>query len=697
MWQRRTKKGGPCGPPRLVDVDRRPDQKSMSPMPPPPGGMGAAFFSGFSAIIASVVMSNPATDDASCSAVRTTLVGSMMPAFTRSLNSPVCASKPNAYSLLSSTLPEITAPSSPALEAIWRSGVRIALRTISMPKRWSSFSALSLERIAPARASATPPPGTMPSSTAARVACSASSTRSLRSFTSTSEAPDADHRDAARELRQPLLQLLAVIVRGGLHDLRADLVAAALDVLGRARTLDDRGVLLLDQDLLGLAEHVERHVLELDAEILADHLTAGKDRDVLEHRLAPIAEARGLHRRDLQAAAQLVDDQRRQRLAFHVLGHDQQRTAGLHNRLKQRQHRLQAGELLLVDQDVRLIELGRHLLGVGDEIGRHIAAVELHPLDHVELSLDALGLLDRDHALVADLLHRFGDHLADLGVAVGGERGDLCGLGRRGDLAGVLLQLLDDRVHRLVDAALEVHRVHAGGNRLGALAHDRLGEHGCGGGAVAGEVVRLGGDLPHHLRAHVLELVGELDFLRDGHAVLGDTRRAEALVEHHIATLRAERDLHRVGENIDAAQHPLAGIAAELNVLGSHCLSSLLSSVADFRGKPRSGSLLLRDTALDDAHDVGLLHDQEFLAIELDLGSRPLAEQHAVAGLHVERDKLAGLVARARPDRQNLALHRLFLGGVGNDDAAGGLFLGIQPPDDHPVMQGTELHSDSLL
>src|SRR5271166_3176266 len=73
-----------------------PDQKSMSPMPPmpPPGGIPGAFFSGFSATIASVVTSRPATDAASCSAVRTTLVGSMMPALTRSLNSPVWASKP---------------------------------------------------------------------------------------------------------------------------------------------------------------------------------------------------------------------------------------------------------------------------------------------------------------------------------------------------------------------------------------------------------------------------------------------------------------------------------------------------------------------------------------------------------------------------------------------------------------------------
>jgi hypothetical protein len=56
-----------------------------------------------------------------------------------------------------------------------------------------------------------------------------SSTRSLRSFTSTSVAPaDADHRDAARELGQPLLQLLAVVVGGGFLDLRLDLADVRL-------------------------------------------------------------------------------------------------------------------------------------------------------------------------------------------------------------------------------------------------------------------------------------------------------------------------------------------------------------------------------------------------------------------------------------------------------------------------------------
>ncbi len=62
----------------------------------------------------------------------------------------------------------------------------------------------------------------------------------------------------------------------------------------RARLGHDRGVVLGHDDLLGLAEVVPLDVLELDAEIFGDHLAAGEDRDVLEHGLAAVAEARGL-------------------------------------------------------------------------------------------------------------------------------------------------------------------------------------------------------------------------------------------------------------------------------------------------------------------------------------------------------------------------------------------------------------------
>src|SRR6266550_4550215 len=63
----------------------------MPPMPPiPPPGIGGVFsFSGSSVTMASVVSNKPEIEAAFCNALRVTFVGSTMPAFTRSVYSPV--------------------------------------------------------------------------------------------------------------------------------------------------------------------------------------------------------------------------------------------------------------------------------------------------------------------------------------------------------------------------------------------------------------------------------------------------------------------------------------------------------------------------------------------------------------------------------------------------------------------------------
>ena len=79
-------------PTNELTPDRAP-QKSIPPMPPPgPPGIARLCFFGNSATIASVVISRPAMEAAPCSAIRTTLVGSMMPFDTKLPYSPVCAS-----------------------------------------------------------------------------------------------------------------------------------------------------------------------------------------------------------------------------------------------------------------------------------------------------------------------------------------------------------------------------------------------------------------------------------------------------------------------------------------------------------------------------------------------------------------------------------------------------------------------------
>src|SRR6478735_4623004 len=133
-------------------------------------------------------------------------------------------------------------------------------------------------------------------------------------------AADADHRDAARELGQTLLQLLTVVVRGGFLDLRLDLLDARLDVGLLAGPADNGGVLLVDHHLLGATEHRERDVLHLDAEVFRDRLTTGQNRDVLQHGLAAIAKARSFDGCDLQTTAETVDDQSGKSFAFDVFG-----------------------------------------------------------------------------------------------------------------------------------------------------------------------------------------------------------------------------------------------------------------------------------------------------------------------------------------------------------------------------------------
>jgi hypothetical protein len=264
----------------------------------------------------------------------------------------------------------------------------------------------------------------------------------------------------------------------------------------------------------------------------------------------------------LEDATDVVDHQGGQRFAIDVFGDDQQRTAGLGDLLEYGQQVTDIGDLLVVQQDEGIVQNGDLLVRIVDEVGRQIAAVELHAFDHFQFVLQRLAVFDGDHAFLADLVHRVGDDLADIGVGVGGDRADLGNFLGRGAGLGNLLQLVDDGDHGLVDAALEVHRVHAGGDELHAFADDGLGQHGGCRGAVTGDVGGLGSDFLDHLRAHVLELVLELDFLGDGNAVLGHGRGTEAALENHVAALGTEGDLDCVGQDVDASHHALTrGIA----------------------------------------------------------------------------------------------------------------------------------------
>src|SRR4029453_5075653 len=62
---------------------------------------------------------------------------------------------------------------------------------------------------------------------------------------------DLDYRHASDELREPLLELLAIVVGCGVFDLRSNLLHAAFNFRGLAAAFDYRGVVLIDDHFLG--------------------------------------------------------------------------------------------------------------------------------------------------------------------------------------------------------------------------------------------------------------------------------------------------------------------------------------------------------------------------------------------------------------------------------------------------------------
>ena len=166
-------------------------------------------------------------------------------------------------------------------------------------KEAASFSRAGMQRM-----KATPPPGRIPSSTAAFVAWTASSTRSFFSFISISvAAPTRMTANAAGEFRKALLEFFFVVVRSAV--LRSAFLMRAIAVLDLrffASAFNERRVFFFDDRFFHSAEHVDGDVFEFKAELFADEFSAGEDRDVFEDRFASVAKAWSFHSADFQAS-----------------------------------------------------------------------------------------------------------------------------------------------------------------------------------------------------------------------------------------------------------------------------------------------------------------------------------------------------------------------------------------------------------
>src|SRR5713226_1428447 len=99
-------------------------------------------------------------------------------------------------------------------------------------------------------------------------------------------------------------------------------------------------------------------------------------------------------------------------------------------------------------------------------------------------------------------------------------------------------------------------------------------------------------------------------------------------------------------------------------------------------------------SAFEHAEDIVLAQDQVLFVLELDLAACILANENPVAGFYVGRHQFAGLGHLALADRDNLALLRLFLGRIGDNDTALGLVLFLDALHQYAITQWPDFHGD---
>ena len=295
-----------------------------------------------------------------------------------------------------------------------------------------------------------------------------------------------------------------------------------------ACTFHDGGVVFVDRDGFGRAEHVQSGVFEFQALLFADDSTTGKYGDVLQHFLATVAETGSFDCTNTQVRTQTVYYQCSKGFAIYVLGNNQQRTAALNYAFQQRKNVFERRNLLVVDKHVRLLQNGFHLLGVSNEVGREVASVELHSFHNIHCGVRAFGFFYGYYAFFFDFRHRVGYEFADFLVVVGGNCSDLFDfVVVVADFLGLAFDVFNNLSYCLVDTAFQIHGVSSCCYVFQAYRNDGLCQNGGSGSAVAGFVTGFGSDFLHHLGTHVFELVVKFDFFCNGYAVLGYVGRSE--------------------------------------------------------------------------------------------------------------------------------------------------------------------------
>ena len=192
-----------------------------------------------------------------------------------------------------------------------------------------------------------------------------------------------------------------------------------------ALAANDGGVIFGGNDLLGTAQVFHGGGFQLAAHFFGDDGAAGQDSDILQHGFAAVTKARSLDGQNVEHTAQFVQNQGGQCFAVDIFGNDDQfALADLDQFLEERNDVVSSGDLLVVDQDISICNIGFHVFGVGDEVGRNVAAVKLHTFNVFGFKFEAFGFFNGDDAIFANFVHHIGNQVTN-GAVLGRDGGNV--------------------------------------------------------------------------------------------------------------------------------------------------------------------------------------------------------------------------------------------------------------------------------
>src|SRR5437868_765913 len=99
-----------------------------------------------------------------------------------------------------------------------------------------------------------------------------------------------------------------------------------------------------------------------------------------------------------------------------------------------------------------------------------------------------------------------------------------------------------------------------------------------------------------------------------------------------------------------------------------------------------AGRACSRARPSDDSENLVLAHNQELFTVDLDFRTAVLAEQDAVAHIHIQRLARSVFPVFALADGDHFALLRFLFGRVRDDDAAANLLTFLDALHDNAVM-----------